>query len=1487
MLALAFVLLAASVRAWAGERWEPLADSVFQHYTQDQGLPQPIATSIAQDGDGFVWVGTQGGLARWDGYRFRVYQPDAKDPGALPDNFVSALHTDASGRLWVGTSAGGLAQYDREHDRFVVHAAGPHGLSDAYVRAIAADGATGLWIGTDGGLDHLDLRTNAIRSLRHDEHDAASLPDDHVMAVLQDRSGRLWIGTKSGLLRRDAGAKRFEAVPLEASAPAKVAIHALIEDDDGRVWIGTTQRGAYVVEPGQSAPRPVEESGAAGSPLRSDFVRALSVAGPHEVWVGTMGGIVAVDTTSFRTRRIRHEAMLPGSLMHDNIWSLLRDRAGSMWVGSTNGLDRLANGDRAVSTVLGAPGRSGGVSDGDVSAILPVGDGTVWLGLGSGAIDIVDPERGVIASLRPDPAQPEQALPKGFLHAMAAAHDAVFVGTDRGLYRVGLPSRSVQRVTVPHRETSDRVDTLLLDAGVLWIGGRESGLDALPLDGASAPVATHLDRRQISDQRVNAILRGRVDELWIGTDNGLNRLDLRTGAVERIAADAADPAALAVGNITSLRFDRAGRLWVGTLGGGIAIATGRDPAGRLRFRRIGIDEGLPNANVAMLLEDAQGKIWASTDDGLAAIDPGTLAVRALHRAEGVAIASYWAAAGAATGQGELLFGGLGGMTVVRPGQARPWTLPAPVVVTDISIGGKPVPAGRHEGAGAAEPLDVRPDANRFAVEFAALDFTAPERNRYAYRLEGYDPKWIATTSARRLAAYTNLPPGDYTLRLRGSNRDGVWNTHELAVPIRVAPAWYQTAWFRLLAALATAAAIAAFVRARTARLRRRHRELERLVEERDTQVRRLEQTERLQRALYAIADLSVSPLERPDMLREMHRIVAELMYAENFFIALHDPHRRTLRLVYFADVVDKDVYDPDAEIPESEMANSLTVAVIRRGKPLMGASAELCRQLGLPPDESAGPDCEAWLGVPMLAGDEVRGAIVVQSYDPSVRYTASDQALLAYVAGHILTALTRRQAQEELEQRVESRTRELARANRDLVAEIDERKAGERLQAALFRIAELTSSSASMSGFYASVHAEIGKLLYARNFFVALLIDGGTALDFPYADDEVDGATMFKPRVLRRGLSDYVLRTGKPLLATPATVRSLIEAGEVEQIGTPSVCWLGVPLELNEGVAGVLVVQSYTAGIVYSARDRDLLTFVSLHIATALQRLQAQESLKLAYVELQNRLSELRRTQTELIENEKMASLGRLVAGVAHEINTPLGIGVTAASYLEGMFESIGRALGDGARPEVLEALEGGRRCAALVLSNLGKADQLVKSFKQVAVDQSSEVRRRIEVRAYLDEVLVSLGPRLKKTSHRVEVDCPADLAIDTYPGALYQIVANLVLNALLHAFDDKAAGCIRIVVRRIGDTLELTLTDDGKGMPEDVRVQVFEPFFTTRRGTGGTGLGLHMVYNLVTQLLRGTIACASTPGQGTRFTIRLPVVVGAQERAALPQGAG
>ncbi len=397
-------------------------------------------------------------------------------------------------------------------------------------------------------------------------------------------------------------------------------------------------------------------------------------------------------------------------------------------------------------------------------------------------------------------------------------------------------------------------------------------------------------------------------------------------------------------------------------------------------------------------------------------------------------------------------------------------------------------------------------------------------------------------------------------------------------------------------------------------------------------VLRLQKAEKLQSALYAIADLASAQMEMPKMLRGLHQIVASLMYAENFFIVLYDEASDSLRFLYFADVLDPFEADPDMEIPLEALPNSLTVGLIRQGHAFMGPSDTVRQQMGMVYDDEHGPESYAWLGVPMLTDAKVRGAVVVQSYDATVGFDDEDRTLLSYVAQHILTALDRKQQQSELERRVFERTRELAMANLELRSEVVERQRAEQLQRALYRIAELSIAADTLEQFYATVHEEVGSLLYARNFFIALLSEDGDEIHFPYSIDERD--TQRVPRKLARGLTEYVLRTGKPLLVDRDAIRKLEKADEVHSIGTPSVCWLGVPLMRDERTVGVIVVQSYSPDIHYAERDQELLTFVSFHIASGLLRKRAQENLKAAYAELERRVEE--RTRELANANRKL-----------------------------------------------------------------------------------------------------------------------------------------------------------------------------------------------------------------------------------------------------------
>lgn len=271
----------------------------------------------------------------------------------------------------------------------------------------------------------------------------------------------------------------------------------------------------------------------------------------------------------------------------------------------------------------------------------------------------------------------------------------------------------------------------------------------------------------------------------------------------------------------------------------------------------------------------------------------------------------------------------------------------------------------------------------------------------------------------------------------------------------------------------------------------------------------------------------------------------------------------------------------------------------------------------------------------------------------------------------------------------------------------------------------------------------------------------------------------------------------------------------------------------------------------------------------------AEEEARRASTETAKAYEELRMAQDSLLEAERLASLGGLVAGVAHEINTPVGITLTSASVLK---DATGKALHDMAggtmrKSELQSYLDTADECARLILANADRAAHLIQSFKQIAVDRTDEARRAFALREYIDEIVTSLRPRLKQTRVKVEIDCASEIKVDAYPGAFAQIVTNLLMNALMHAFDADEEGAIHIQANQDGDWIELRFTDNGKGIALDNLGKIFDPFFTTRRGQGGTGLGLNIVYNLVTRRLGGTINVASQPGQGTGFTIRFPSI--------------
>lgn len=638
---------------------------------------------------------------------------------------------------------------------------------------------------------------------------------------------------------------------------------------------------------------------------------------------------------------------------------------------------------------------------------------------------------------------------------------------------------------------------------------------------------------------------------------------------------------------------------------------------------------------------------------------------------------------------------------------------------------------------------------------------------------------------------------------------------------------------------------------------------------------RLVRLEAVQSMLLEIGQLSTSRGDIDAFIGAVHRALGRIMYAANFFVALTDGEDDSVRMVYFVDEANEGP-DASARLRLASPEQSPTAWVLHNRQPLTMTAADFARRRASA-SYGIGSSPEHWMGCPLLDQDHgVLGVIVIQSYSSDQTYSAEDEALFALIARHVSNALQGLQSMDRLERAVRERTAALAH-------EVAERRRAEQLQHALYQIANLSAQALDTDVLSANLHRIIGELMVAENFAIVLYHPETDELSIPYFVDQKESAPPLKRFPLGQAMCSYVLSTKQAQLHDATSFRQLVANGLVrDPMGSFEFSsWMGVPMLVHDQPYGVIVVQSYDPATVYTKADLDLLAFMASHVAVAIARMQADRRIRNAKLELEQQnaaLSEamhaLQEAQSELVRQEKLASLGRLVAGVAHEINTPLGICVTATSHLVEELRLTREELDAGSMTQdslgsFFEIVEQSLR---IMTTNTQRAASLVRSFKQVAVDQSSDDIRSFRLAAYLDEVLLSLQPKLKGRPVKVTLDCPPELVLESYPGAVSQIVTNMVVNSLVHGFEREQAGSITVrAALDADDWVAFDYADDGAGMDKDTLDKLFDPFFTTRRGTGGSGLGAHILYNLVTGALGGTVRVESAPGRGLRYQLRFP----------------
>lgn len=787
----------------------------FKRLTTAEGLSENSTYCLHQDRRGFLWVGTQDGLNRYDGTGFRVFKADPLDSTLLDSGYILALDEDSTGTLWVGTGGGGLARYNPITEHFRVYRAAKgtgQGLPSDFVRAVLVDRRGRVWAGTENGLCRFDPRTGHFRTFRHaaTPDEGTDLRRDAIRALAQTPDGRIWVGTGEGRLswfdeRRGTLITAWRPHPDDAAAAdvGQRAVTALLADRNWRIWIGTEGDGLRAYQPATGRLRTYRPVANQPGSLPAPRVRSLLRDRSGTLWVGTSGGLCRFDDARETFRTVRHNPSFPTNGLPDNdVQALLQDRSGQLWVATESGMASFAD-------QLGAFARVGGMPA-DVWAVLPDAAGHLLVGTETEGVLHVAPDADDPLAPLPDGPMAFQpgagGLPTPFVRALCRDRRGnLWVGTQSaGLVRYDAGTNQPHAFRHIGRDTAslsdDFVRGLMEDrAGYLWVS-TEGGLNRYdPLTGRFR-VYRHDPARpnSLPSNFVRQAVEGRRGNLWVATGGGgLALLDPeRKGAFTNFRHNPADARSLPSDFVRVMYQDRRGVLWLGTEGGGLCRLDDAHPPGRFTTWREA--DGLPSNVVYAIMEDAGGNLWLTTNKGIARFDPTRNNFRRYDMRDGLVRDEFNAGAFARAADGRFFFGGPGGLLGFHPDSLRINAQPPPVVLTGLRLFDQPVLL--DSAIGVRRLLRLRPDQNFLTFEFAALNFHLPDKNQYAYRLLGLTDRWLLVGN-RHEAPFTNLNPGEYVFQVKAANNDGVWNQVGTSIRLLIPPPWYRTWWFRLILVL--------------------------------------------------------------------------------------------------------------------------------------------------------------------------------------------------------------------------------------------------------------------------------------------------------------------------------------------------------------------------------------------------------------------------------------------------------------------------------------------------------------------------------------------------------------------------------------------------------------------------------------------------------------------------------------------------------------
>jgi ligand-binding sensor domain-containing protein/signal transduction histidine kinase len=994
----------------------------FEHLSLEQGLSQESVKTILQDRTGFMWFGTQGGLNRFDGYRFKTFRSDPSDPASLPDNYVQASYEDGEGRLWFGTR-GGLVRFDETSQKFIrypfVSGSEPVARNRA-VAAIVGDGAGGLWVGTGEGLVHLDTASGRFRAFRHDGGNPASLRDDRVTALALDGRGGLWVGTGVGIDYLPAGSSSFDHYDIDPRGGVKRnTVQALSMAQNGVLWIGTGA-GLDAWRKGDGPPQRRHIGRDEG--MGDNGILTLYHDAGNNLWVGTdLDGLKWRDPVGQRFVGYTNVPLDRHSLADNQVSAVRVDRTGTLWVGTLfSGIDRadLASGGFGSFMLLpGESGERGAILSRKIRAIAAGADGRLWLGTtGSGLIHL-EPISGRVERIRHDPAR-RGSLPDDSITAVLPGRGRLWVGSLTGLSWRDAASGRFTTVPLGKDAAGNVVQDMMLDrTGNLWVATR-GGLFLLAPDGRTLSAWRHdpLDPRSLGENYGFALLEDRAGNIWVGTENGLDRLDRASGTFVHYRHDDKDPRTLRHNRIYYLYESAHGELWVGTAAGLHRME--RDAGGATMFRYFPVTTQHEPVPIGAILEDGRGELWISTTVGLTRLDPVSGDFKNYSAKDGLLDGTYFVGAAARGADGEMHFGGVNGMTFFMPDAVRDNPYPAQAIITDFLVQNR---SRLPHGVNAAPRVELPYRDSGFTLEFSALHYADPKSNRFAYRLQGFDQDWTETDASKRFATYTNLDPGNYLFEVRAANKDGLWSEVPARLGIEIARPYWMTWWFRLVAALAAVGAGVAIYRLRIRVLVQQTERLEstvgartaELVLQKEAAEQQKEAALQARRNIALLSDIGrelTSNLDREAIMAKAFAQVRQLMDVHVFAIGVAQPGG-PLDYPF--------VMEGGRRIGPWDTCSARVLALCQRcldgGEEILidDLDRDAPRWIGQVPDTPGVPAPASLILVPVLVGARALGVLCVQSRARHA-YQHVQLDMLSTLAAYVGVALDNADAYRQL-----------------------------------------------------------------------------------------------------------------------------------------------------------------------------------------------------------------------------------------------------------------------------------------------------------------------------------------------------------------------------------------------------------------------------------------------------------------------------------------